>query len=205
MGACRNRGLISAVTLFVLMASTLYPKAVGEGLEYGLHHRRTAPVGPADLVGCCRDAADVITVGLGPGPWPRREVLPSVEEHPASPAPAVARGAAVLPPDPTWGEATLAAALDAFPAGERRNAYRIAECESGFGSRDGAAGERGWWQIHPVHLLSVRILDLIGTRNQEEAYERLRDPVVNARVAAYLLSQRPGWVDWSTWYCLEQQ
>ena len=65
-------------------------------------------------------------------------------------------------------------------------ALAVAWCESRFDpSITGAAGERGLFQIHPVHW---------GWLDED----RLFDPLYNAQMA-YELSQ--GGTDWSSWTC----
>lgn len=67
-------------------------------------------------------------------------------------------------------------------------ALRVAECESHLYPRAvGAAGERGLFQIHPVHR------SWLGSR-----WARLFEPLVNASVA-YGMSD--GGTDWSAWSC----
>lgn len=67
-------------------------------------------------------------------------------------------------------------------------ALRVAECESHLYPRAvGAAGERGLFQIHPVHR------SWLGAR-----WDRLFEPMVNARVA-YGMSD--GGTNWSAWSC----
>lgn len=67
-----------------------------------------------------------------------------------------------------------------------RQALRVARCESHLNPRAlGAAGERGIFQIHPVHF---RWLD----------EDRLWQPYYNARVA-YRMSR--GGRDWRAWTC----
>lgn len=77
-------------------------------------------------------------------------------------------------------------------------ALRIASCETG-GTFDpralGDAGERGWFQIHPVHFGTV-IRSRVGRVRVDR--DRLYDPVYNTRVA-YVLSN--GGRDWSPWTC----
>lgn len=77
-------------------------------------------------------------------------------------------------------------------------ALRIASCETGgtFNRRArGRAGERGWFQIHPVHFGS-RLRSAAGSVVVDP--DRLYDPAYNTRVA-YVLSN--GGRDWSPWSC----
>jgi len=65
-------------------------------------------------------------------------------------------------------------------------ALRIARCESNLNPRAvGRAGERGIFQLHPVHFRRFNAA-------------RLFDPAYNAR-AAFVLSR--GGRDWSPWTC----
>lgn len=77
-------------------------------------------------------------------------------------------------------------------------AVRIASCETG-GTFDprarGAAGERGWFQIHPVHF-GRTLRSSVGSVRVDAA--RLYDPAYNVRVA-YVLSN--GGRDWQPWSC----
>jgi soluble lytic murein transglycosylase-like protein len=66
------------------------------------------------------------------------------------------------------------------------SALRVAHCESRYNSRAvGSAGERGLFQIHPVHRSWVN-------------WGAMFNPWVNAR-AAYRLSR--GGTNWSHWTC----
>lgn len=79
-----------------------------------------------------------------------------------------------------------------------RYAIRIASCETG-GTFDpfalGRAGERGWFQIHPVHFRRT-LRSSAGRIFVDPA--RLWQPRYNARVA-YVLSN--GGRDWRPWSC----
>lgn len=74
-------------------------------------------------------------------------------------------------------------------------ALRVARCESGFDPRAvGRAGERGIFQIHPIHWRGPKgLVRLMGIDPAA-----LFDPVVNTEVA-YKLSR--GGTDWSAWTC----
>lgn len=77
-------------------------------------------------------------------------------------------------------------------------ALRIASCETGgtFDPRSrGKAGERGWFQIHPIHFGTV-IRSSVGAIRVDR--DRLYDPAYNTRVA-YVLSN--GGRDWRPWSC----
>jgi hypothetical protein len=68
-----------------------------------------------------------------------------------------------------------------FPEWAWSKAYRVAMCESnGNAGATGSSGERGYFQIHPVH------------------FDSTYDPVGNVR-AAYRISS--GGSDWSAWTC----
>ena len=85
----------------------------------------------------------------------------------------------------TGGQAVRQAICDVFGS---RCAYalRIAQCESNLNPRAvGGAGERGIFQVHPVHFRRFNAA-------------RLFDPLYNAR-AAFALSH--GGRDWSPWTC----
>lgn len=64
---------------------------------------------------------------------------------------------------------------------EVNDALCIARHESQFKNRTGAAGEIGYWQIHPIHGIPA---------------EALRNPYVNAAIAK-VLHDKAG--DWSPW------
>jgi hypothetical protein len=84
--------------------------------------------------------------------------------------------------------ASVAAIRLVFPAATENAAVRVAGCETGwtFNPRAvGRAGERGLFQIHPVHFSWAQPW-------------RLFDPVWNARVA-YRLSR--GGTSWRAWTC----
>lgn len=78
-------------------------------------------------------------------------------------------------------------------------ALRIASCETG-GTFDrravGGAGERGWFQVHPVHFGTTIRSKHSGAIVVDAG--RLFDPRYNARVA-YVLSD--GGRDWRPWTC----
>jgi hypothetical protein len=83
---------------------------------------------------------------------------------------------------------SVAAIRLVFPAATENTAIRVARCETGgtFNPRAvGRAGERGLFQIHPVHFGWAQPW-------------RLFDPVWNARVA-YRLSR--GGTSWRAWSC----
>lgn len=85
------------------------------------------------------------------------------------------------------GASPRAIIVDVFGA-RAAAALRVAECESHLYPRAiGAAGERGLFQIHPVHR------SWLGSR-----WARLFEPRVNARVA-YGMSD--GGTNWSAWSC----
>lgn len=82
-----------------------------------------------------------------------------------------------------YTRAEMLALLDAvdWPHATREAALAVAWCESEWRpGATGAAGERGFWQVHPVH--------------RDSTY----DPVGNAR-AAYRISN--GGRNWSAWTC----
>lgn len=73
-----------------------------------------------------------------------------------------------------------------FPAATENAAIRVARCESRLNPHAlGRAGERGLFQIHPVHFAWAQP-------------GRLYDPVWNSRVA-YRLSR--GGTRWGPWSC----
>lgn len=73
-----------------------------------------------------------------------------------------------------------------FPAHAEGRAIRVARCESRLDPRAvGGAGERGLFQIHPVHFSWADP-------------RRLFEPIYNARVA-YRLSR--GGTSWRAWTC----
>lgn len=79
----------------------------------------------------------------------------------------------------TYDEMTALAYAAGFPSWAVPTAVAVADCESDFRPwATGAVGERGIWQIHPVH------------------HDSTYDPLGNAR-AAYRISG--GGVDWSAW------
>jgi soluble lytic murein transglycosylase-like protein len=84
------------------------------------------------------------------------------------------------------GGANVAAIRAVFPATTEDAAIRVARCESRLYARAvGSAGERGLFQIHPVHFAWA-------------SPARLFDPFYNARVA-YRLSRAGR--SWSHWTC----
>lgn len=78
-------------------------------------------------------------------------------------------------------------------------ALAVGGCETG-GTWDvralGKAGERGWFQIHPVHFGTVIRSRYVGSIYVDKS--RLYDPRYNARVA-YVLSD--GGRNWQPWTC----
>jgi hypothetical protein len=76
-----------------------------------------------------------------------------------------------------------------FPNSTEAAALRIAKCESHLWRwAVGSAGERGIFQVHPVHA------GWLGGRT----WARMFDPLVNAKVA-YGMSD--GGTNWSAWTC----
>jgi hypothetical protein len=81
---------------------------------------------------------------------------------------------------------SVAAIRLVFPASTEAAAIRVARCESLLNPRAvGRAGERGLFQVHPVHFGWAQPW-------------RLFDPVWNSRVA-YRLSR--GGTSWRAWSC----
>ncbi len=68
-----------------------------------------------------------------------------------------------------------------WPYDARWAAKAVARCESGWNTNaTGSAGERGIWQIHPIH------------------YDSTYDPVGNAYAALRISG---GGYNWSAWSC----
>lgn len=81
--------------------------------------------------------------------------------------------------------------LQHFPRSEWSKARCIVRHESGGNPRaTGGAGERGLYQIHPVHKSSFQ---RVTGRSWSDAYE----PGPNGQYAAYLWRQQ-GWRPWTT-------
>lgn len=77
-------------------------------------------------------------------------------------------------------------------------AYRVARCETGgtFNPRAlGRAGERGWFQVHPIHF-GRTVRSRVGSVYVSSS--RLFDPRFNSRVA-YVISS--GGTSWRAWSC----
>lgn len=145
---------------------------------------------------CASPTVTRIVATPEPTPTATPLVTPSPTPVPATPAPTDR-------PTPVAGhtEASRGASGDPAAVIGRRfgphagKALRVARCESGFDPRAiGEAGERGWFQIHPVHWDSGK--GLVRQMGIDPA--TLFDPVVNTEVA-YKLSR--GGTDWSAWTC----
>lgn len=125
--------------------------------------------------------------------WPDLEPTPAAGATIGEEAEAPAAGSRRAQPScntgrARWTRAEIRCAIRrAFPAGQRATALCVAWHESRFDPRAvGRAGERGLFQIHPVHRA------WLGAR-----WARLFDPAVNASVARQL-QRRAGWAPWST-------
>lgn len=116
-----------------------------------------------------------------PTPTPTLTPTPAIKESTPEPySPPAPTRAEVRQPAPSGDLYSLIQQV--FPEWAWGTAYRIALCESnGNPNATGAAGERGWFQLHPVHgALSTY------------------DPWGNVQ-GAFIISS--GGTDWSAWTC----
>jgi len=89
------------------------------------------------------------------------------------------------PPAPPTATGPIADLICSYPW-DCATALRVAECESGLNPRAvGSAGERGLFQVHPVHRA------WLGAR-----WDQLFDPAVNVAVAFEMWTTQ-GWGPWS--------
>ena len=114
---------------------------------------------------------------------PTATPVPPTPTRPPAPTPTLAPARAYAQPEGSLSRAQMVELLYAvgFPAYTHATALRIANCESGWNTyATGLAGERGLFQIHPIHADSTH------------------DPIGNVQ-AAYRISV--GGTNWSAWSC----
>lgn len=140
---------------------------------------------PNQVPGLARDGEE--SQPLLPGPvLPQLAVVVDHGEPTPTPEPVVVVEAYTVTPIEVWSEDQMRELLTGAGCIDecQEQSLRVAYCESGYNryATGWAAGERGFWQIHPVHP------------EWEDAY----DPAVN--VAAMMRISQGG-TNWWAWTC----